>query len=367
MKLSCSSQQLYAGLQMVGSISATASTNPILQAVKIETVKEGLLLSVTDLEVGIQYLIPEVEVVSPGKAVIPEERIAGVLKDWGEEKVQIEVEGTTSRISGKGCSIKLIGFDPEEFPVIPSFEEKDYFEIEGPGLAEMVRRTSFACASERLRHTMTGVLLAIEGSTAKMVATDGRRLAVAKQRISNPHKVKSNSIIPPKAAHQLPRLVAEEKEGVKVKLEEAHMLVKTSKALLCSQLLEGQYPDYTSAIPAENDKRLEIAPEVLAAAIRRVAFITTEERHVIRIGLKKDTLLVRTETPEVGEGSIELPVDYKGSELEIGFNPDFLLDGLKGIGKEPVKMEFKDPNSAAVLKGGQDYLYVAMPIRLTEA
>lgn len=367
MKLSCLSQNLYAGLQLVGNIAATASTNPILQAVKLETVQDGLMLSATDLEVGVQCIVSSVEVLSPGKAVIPGERIAGVLKDWGEEKVQIEVEGNTSRISGKGCAIKLIGFDPEEFPTIPSFEEKECFEMEGPGLAEMVRKTVFACASERLRHTMTGVLFTVEGSTAKMVATDGRRLAVAKQRISNPHKVKRSSIIPSKAANQIPRIVAEEKEGVKIKLEEAHILVKTNRALLCSQLLEGQYPDYTSAIPTENEKKLEIVPETLASAIRRVAFLTTEERHVIRIGLKKDTLLVRTETPEVGEGSIELPVDYKGGELEIGFNPDFLLDGLKGIGKEPVKMEFKDPNAATVLKVGQDYLYVVMPIRLTEA
>lgn len=366
MKLSCSSQKLYEGLQIVGNISATTSTNPLLQAVKMETVQEGLLLSATDLEVGVQYLVPSVEVILPGKAVVPEERLAGVLKDWGEEKVQLEVEGSTCCISGKRCAIKLLGFNPEEFPVIPIFEEKNCFEIEGLGFAEMVRKTVFACASERLRHTMTGVLLSIEGSTMKMVATDGRRLAIAKQKVSNPQKVKTNSIIPPKAAHQLPRIVSEEKELVKVKLDESHMMVKTSKALLCSQLLEGQYPDYTSAIPTENDKKLEIAPEGLAAAIRRVAFLTTEERHVIRIGLKEDTLLVKTETPEVGEGSIEIPVDYKGGELEMGFNPDFLLDGLRAAGKEVVRMEFKDPKVAAVLKGGQDYLYVVMPIRLTE-
>lgn len=366
MKIICSSKDLYEGLQVVGNIAVISSTKPILQAVKIETVGDKLELSTTDLEVGIRYLVESKEVVRPGSTVIPKDRLAGLLKEWSDDKVEIEVKGNASHISGKGCSFKLVGYAPEEFPTIPTFVEEKYFEMEPERAAEMVKKTVFASASERLRHTMTGVLLNVEGGTARMVATDGRRLAIAKERIQNAEKISASCIIPNKGVQQLPRIIGQGQEPIKVRIEETHMMVKTSRATLCSQLIEGQYPNYEEAVPKDCDKRLEMDAELLASALRRATFLTTEERHVVRLKLTSNRLTVSSETPEVGEGQIELEVNYSGGDLEIGFNPDFLLDALKALGRQPVKMEFKEPNTAAVLKAGQDYLYVVMPIRLTE-
>ncbi|MFQ5956646.1 MAG: DNA polymerase III subunit beta [Candidatus Brocadiales bacterium] len=367
MKVVCSGDKLYEGLQLVGNIIATSTTKPILQAVKLETAGKMLEISGTDLEVGIRYLVEPIEIVKPGKVVLPGNRVMGLFKEWPEGEVQLEVKDGTCHLTGKGCNFRLLGYDAEEFPTIPSFINKEYFEIGSEKIGEMVRKTVFACASERLRHTMTGMLLSVKGDEVKMVATDGRRMAYVKERIRNKEGVLYSGIVPSKGIHQLPRIAAQSKGPLKIRLEGTHMLAKTENATLCSQLIEGQYPNYEEAIPKEGGTRLELNTEEFAAAVRRAAFLTTEERHVIKVKLQKNRVTVRAETPDIGEGEIGIETNYSGSEMEVGFNPDFLLDALKAIGKDPVGITFKDPNTAVSLRVGQDYLYVIMPIRLSEA
>ncbi|MEE9558769.1 MAG: hypothetical protein V3V94_04710, partial [Candidatus Brocadiales bacterium] len=145
-----------------------------------------------------------------------------------------------------------------------------------------------------------------------------------------------------------------------------YMMVKTDNAMLYSQLIEGQYPNYEDVIPKEAGEKVIIDSSVLAAAVRRVAFLTTEERHVVRLKFQKGSVVVSAETPEVGEGEIGLDTEYTGKDVELGINPDFLLDALKALGDVKVKFAFKDGNTAVTLKVGRDYVYVLMPIRLSE-
>ncbi|MFQ5862727.1 MAG: DNA polymerase III subunit beta [Candidatus Brocadiales bacterium] len=367
MKVVCSGNSLHEGLQLVGNIIATSTTKPILQAVKLETMENRLEISGTDLEVGMRYLIETTKVVEPGRVVLPGSRMMGLLREWPGGEIQLEVQGNSCRLSGRGCNFRLLGCAVEEFPTIPSFTEGKHFEMDSEKLGEMVKKTVFACASERLRHTLTGVLLSVKGGRAEMVATDGRRMAYIREKVSNKGGVSCSGIVPSKGIQQLPRIAAQTKGPVKIQLEETHMVAKTENATLCSQLIEGQYPNYREAIPKEDGERLELNAEELATAVRRAAFLTTEERHLVRVKLQKDRVSVCAETPDVGEGEIGIEASYDGREMEVGFNPDFLLDALKAVGKDPVKLMFKDPNTAATLRVGQDYLYVIMPVRLSEA
>lgn len=367
MKVQCLSDKLCEGLQLISNVVTSSTTKPILQAVKLETVGDMLEISGTDLEVGIRYLVEPKKIIKPGTIVLPGDRIMGLFRDWPEGEVLLDAQGNSCHISGKGCNFKLLGFDPGEFPTIPSFTAEKYFEMDLEKIGEMVKRTAFACASERLRHTMTGVLLSIEGETVKMVATDGRRMAYARERASNKEGVSRTSIVPSKGIQQLPRIASQSTGRVKIRLEETHMVAKTDNATLYSQLIEGQYPNYEEAIPKEDNEKLEIEADVLAGAVRRAAFLTTEEKRVVRLKLQKNRVTVCAETPDVGEGEVGLDVSYGGKEMEIGLNPDFLLDALKVIGKQSVKLSFKDPSTAATLRLGKDYLYVLMPIRLSGA
>lgn len=367
MKILCSGNKLYEGLQLVGSVVTVSSAKPILQAVKLEVLDDKLEISGTDLEVGMKCLIDVEEVMKPGKAVLPGNRMMGLFREWSEGKVLLEVQGNSCRISGGGGNFKLLGYDPNEFPTIPDFTAEGHFEIDAGLLGEMVRKTAFACASERLRHTMTGVLLEVKGDVAKMVATDGRRMAYIKEKVISKDKGSHSGIVPSKGIQQLPKIAAYAPGQVKVRVEETHMVAKTEGVTLCSQLIEGQYPNYEEAIPKEDGEKLELDVEILGGAIRRAALLTTEERHVIRMRFQRGKVVVSAETPDIGKGEIEIEAAYEGKEMEIGLNPDFLLDALKAVGKGPVKFAFKDPNTAATMRAGKDYLYILMPIRLSEA
>src|SRR3989338_9033332 len=301
MKLSCQRAVLMEGLQLVSHVTAVTTTKPILQAVKIEVTENKAILEATDLEVGVRYLLEPVEVQEKGIVVLQEGRFAELLREWPEEQVCMETKGTTCRISGRGGEFKMVGYDPKEFPTIPAGVEKGAMEIEAEELVEMIRKVAFACASERARHTMTGVLFQVEAGILRMVATDGRRLAYIREKKGGGGREPMEGIIPRKVIEQLAR-IAERQEGkIRLKMEETHLLAGSDRATLCAQLIEGQYPNYKEAIPANNDKRAEVDVEILAGAIRRASILTTEERRLVRLGLRKGRISVEVETPEVGE------------------------------------------------------------------
>jgi DNA polymerase-3 subunit beta len=367
MKISCKKHALLEGLQLLGHVTAGTTTKPILQAIKMEAIENRLILEATDLEVGIRYEIESVEVEEKGTVVLHGGRIAELLREWPEEEVNMELKGKGCSLSGEGGTFKVSGYDPEEFPTIPVFKEEGSIEVEAADLADMVRKVAFACATERVRHTMTGVLFQMEGGGLKMVATDGRRLACVKGKKGEEGRKEMEGIVPRKGVEQMARIAGQEEGKIKIKIGETHLHAKSNRATLCTQLIEGQYPNYKEAIPGDTDKKVEIDVETLASAIRRATVLTTEERRLVKLKLQKGKLSVEAETPEVGEAKVDVGVSYSGASFEVGFNPLFLLDALKAIGKGEIKMEFKEPTSATVIRSGQDFLYVVMPIRLTEA
>ncbi len=366
MKLSCQKTLFLEGLQLLGHVTTGTTTKPILQAIKLEVQRNKAVLEATDLEVGVRYLLEPVEVQETGAVVVQEKRLAELLREWPEEKISMEVKGSMCLLSGKGGVFKMAGYDPKEFPTIPVFPEEGGISLEAKEVVEMIKKVVFACATERVRHTMTGVLFQVEAGAIKMIATDGRRLASARERKGESGRPQVEGIVPRKGIEQLARIGEQHGGKIEIKMEETHFLARSSRATLCAQLIEGQYPNYKEAIPKDNDKKVEVGAEVLAAALRRAAVLTTEERRLVKLGLQKGRVTIEAETPEVGEAKVDIDVDYKGEGLELGFNPDFLLDALKAIGKGTVQMEFKEPTTAAVMKSGPDFIYVVMPIRLAE-
>ena len=366
MKLSCQKSTMLSSLQLLGPVTAGTTTKPILKAVKLEAIDDKAVLEATDLEVGVRCLVEPVEVQEAGTVVLQEGRLTELLREWPEEKICMETRGSMCLLSGKGGVFKMAGYDPEEFPVIPTFSDEGSVEVSADELEGMIKKVVFACASERVRHTMTGVLFREEGGELRMVATDGRRLAFARGKKSGGGKTTMDGIVPRRGVELLSRIATHQEGNVLLKMDGTHLLAKSGKATLCSQLIEGQYPNYEEAVPKDNDKKVEADAEGLAAAIRRATILTTAERHLIKLKLQKGMIVVEAETPEVGEAMVDVEVKYSGEDLEIGFNPDFLLDALKAIEKGTVQLEFKGPATAAIMKRSHDFLYVVMPIRLAE-
>ncbi len=197
-----------------------------------------------------------------------------------------------------------------------------------------------------------------------MVSLDGRRLSEVKKKIENPHGISKNCIIPIKGILQMQRIAGEQEGLVKIRIEERRIFVKTKNSTLCSLLLEGQYPNYAEAIPTNLDKKVNMDRSAFTSAIRRVSIMTTEEYKLIKFKFSGETLEIKCSSPDVGESKTTIPVEYSGEELEIGLNPEFLLDFLKNVDSECITLKLKDKGTAGVFNVGTGCTYVVMPMSL---
>ena len=366
MKIKCNKDAIKKGFHAVESVISGTNINPMLQNVKIVAKGKTLELSTTDLEVSVSYTVGVVEVIKPGKMVGPENKIASIVKEWSEDNIEITEEDKKCIIEGENSYFKILCLDPEEFPTIPKFVNEEYIETDKDILTEMIKKTSFIILGDKTRFGTNGVFLDISGKHIKMVANDGRRLAEVKKKIKNPEGITGSCIIPIKGVLQILRIISEQEGTVKLRVEEKRILVKTKNATLCSQLLEGQYPKYEEVIPSNLDKHASLDRNEFITAIRRGSIMTTDEYKLLKFKFAGKTLEISCTSPDVGEAKTIVPVEYSGKKLEIGLNPDFVLDFLKNVSTEDVKLDMKDPGTAGVFKAGGGCTYVIMPMNLGE-
>lgn len=365
MKIKCNKETIKKGFHKVESVISGSNINPILQNVRIIAKDNSLELSTTDLEVSVSYSVDSVDVIEPGKLVGPETKIASIIKEWSEELIELAEENRKCVIKGKDNYFKILCTDPEEFPNIPQFIDEDYIDIDKDSLSDMIKKTAFIILGDKTRYGTNGVFLDISGDTVKMVANDGRRLGEVKKKINNPNGISASCVIPVKGISQMLRIISEE-DTVKLRVEEKRILLKTKNSTLCSQLLEVQYPKYEDVIPSNLDKRAEINSYEFTSAVRRGSVMTTEEYKLLKFRFSGDTLEIRCVTPDVGESRIVIPIKYSGEELEIGLNPEFLLDFLKNVDEEEVTLELRNSGTAGVFKVVGGCTYAVMPMSLEE-
>jgi len=197
-----------------------------------------------------------------------------------------------------------------------------------------------------------------------MVASDGKRMAYIRSRSSGRGEGQKDVrvIVPTKTMNLLEKVLREEDEQVALSVEETQIKLKTSRAVIWSRIIEGQFPDYESVVPANTDKKVVAGREALHAAVRKAALMTADKARAVKFSLGKGRLVLFTRAQDVGEAKVEIPVDYKGEEMDIVFNPDYVADYLKVVTDENVELHLKDKASAGVFRAGKDYQYVLMPL-----
>ncbi|ODS32889.1 MAG: DNA polymerase III beta subunit [Candidatus Scalindua rubra] len=364
MKIKCKKENIKKGFQIIESVVSGSTINPILQNVKIIAKDNTLELSATDLEISVNHVIESVEVMEPGEIVGPELKIASIVKEWNDEHMEITGDDLKCVMKGKDNYFKILCSDKKEFPVIPQFVNEDYVKVDKTVLIDMMKKTAFIILGERARYGSNGVFLDIDGNQAKMVANDGRRLAEVKRKIDNPSGMAKNCIIPIKGILQMQRVMSDQDGVVKVRIEEKRILVKTKSSTVCSQLIEGQYPKYEEVIPSNLDKKAILDKQIFSSAVRRGAVMTTDEYKLLKFKFSGKTLELECISPDVGESKVVVPVEYAGGELEIGLNPEFILDFLKTVDTDEIKFELKDQSTAGVFKTAGGCIYVVMPMNL---
>jgi DNA polymerase-3 subunit beta len=352
---------------VAGNVVATRTPKPALQCVKLAATGNELTVSATDLEVAIRYRDNQVEVSEPGELLAPADKLRDIVRESVDDTLSIESAAEMAQVKGQDSVFRIYTQPLDTFPPIPDYDGEADFEVVGGQLKQLIGQTIFAAAKESTRYAFNGVLLNVKAKQLSLVSTDGRRLAEARGELVSSKKTDKDilrAIVPVKALSLIERLIDDPEETVAFQVRENQITVHTPTAALTSTLIEGQFPPYEDVIPRDADKKMTASTTDFLSAIRRAALLTTEESKGVRLQFTKKGLVLSSQSPGAGEATINFACKYEGADLEIGFNPLFLVEALKVVDSEEISFELSAANQPGLLKGGPNFQYVIMPVNL---
>ncbi len=362
MHIKISKENLFSTIQTVQNIVSTKVTLPILSNILVESKNDKLKINATDLDIGISCELP-VEILEEGAITIPAKRFSDIIREMPAGDILVHTKKNNHiDVEGNQCRFKLIGLPPDEFPKFPEFKDKEVIQIEQSILKEMLRLTSFSVSHEESRYVLNGVLLEISNNIIKIVATDGRRLAKIEKKLEHSIKKDVKVIIPIKAVQEINRNLKDE-GNVSFIVGANQVLFDIDGVLIATRIIEGDFPDYNQVIPEESNLKITVNTQELLSAIRRANLLTTQDFQAIKFEIFKDKMVISKMTPDIGESREEISIEYGGAETVVGFNPHFLIDFLKNINDESIKIEFLGVDKPAVVRM-EDYLYLVLPMRI---
>jgi DNA polymerase-3 subunit beta len=367
MKVNFNRGALGEALGLLTSIVPARTPKPILRCVQITADEKEVRICATDLEIGINYLVSEVQINEAGEIVVPADHLAAIVRESADDILSLEATKGTCEIRGSDSHFTIYGQEPGQYPTVPSFEGNAEMEIALDELQEGIEQCLFATAKESTRYAINGILWEIKGKKLSLIATDGRRLARSRVNLASaPGKriATAKIIIPAKTMALLDRISSGDKETVAFKLVDNQMLISCADVVISSNLVEGNFPKYEDIIPSDYDKKLTLSTEAVLSAVRRSALLTSEESRGIKLSIGKDSLVFSGRAPETGDAQINMPIEYKAEPIEIGFSPQFLIDVLRVIKAPEFELELGQSDRPGLIKSGKDFLYVLMPINL---
>lgn len=368
MKFSVTKENLLEGLQKTQNVVSTRTTLPVLSNVLIETTDAGIRLSTTDMDVALRCDVPAI-VEKPGATTLPARRLLTIVRELPSSDIQIETDSKNISAIRSGQSFfKIFGLAAEEFPPFPSSKDARTISLKQSVLKDGLRKTSYAISMDETRYVLNGILFSFKESALKLVATDGRRLALFEEAIDAElaGKLDIDFIVPTKAINELQRLLGDEGD-MTLAVSENLVSFELNGSLLISKLVDGNYPNYKQVIPATEDVKEIIAldRDAFLTCVRRVSLLSSDKTSSIRLSFTKNNVEVSSNTPEVGEAKESIAVAYRGRDFSIAFNPDYLMDPLKALPNDEVSLRLIDEMSPGVIEIGGGFLYVLMPMRVS--
>lgn len=370
MRLTISREKLQEGLAAVTASIPAKTTLPVLANILLETTERGIKLSGTDLDIAVSTEVAA-DIESPGAVTIPAKKLGEIARELPPSTVKIASVGEQRITLECGRSrFKLFGLPRDEFPTFPSVDFSNSWRIKSGDLQKLISHTAFAVSTEESRPILNGVLWELRPDRMAMVATNGHRLARMEISGELNADLSYDLIIPPKALEQVRRLFPAEEE-LEVARGENHIGFRSPFTSVFSRLIEGPYPNYELVIPRDNDRTAVADKIALTSALKRMSVVASDQTHRIRLSFNSGMLKFSVQTPDLGEAQDELPIRYLGDQLDIGFNASYLLEILRYIPTDEVKLTFKAPERAATLEpeswsDSASYLCLVMPLRLVD-
>lgn len=365
MKLAVTKDALLEGLLRTQNVVSNRPTLPILTNALLEATEEGLWITTTDLEVGIRCRV-DARVEKTGSTTIPARKLVSIIRELPSAEIILEVDSKNAASIRCGASFfKVFGLPKEEFPAFPEFQDPKTLSIRQSELKDGLRKTSYAISNDEARYVLNGILFSLFDNKLTLVATDGRRLALFDSDLEFPKSDERDFILPTKAVTELQRLLGDDGD---VRISGSVNLVsfELNGAKLVSKLVDGNYPNYRQVIPGEAKERITLEREALYNCVRRVSILSSDKTSSVRLNFSKNVLDITANTPEVGEAKESMSINYKGRDISIAFNPEFLMDPLRNLPNEEIYLELIDEMSPGVIKISTPFLYVIMPMRVSQ-
>ena len=367
MKVKFNKEALQEALTLVTSIVPSRTPKPILQCLRISTQDDVVKICATDLEAGITCLVSQVEIEQAGDIVVPAEKIASIVRESLDEVIELEAAEATVHIKGADSHYTIFGHEPSQYPAVAGFQGQAGIEVKLAQLQEAIEQCVFAAARESTRYALNGVLWEVKGKKLTLVATDGRRLAksiVSLDVVTSDKLPDGRIIIPAKAMSLLDKISGEKGAKVSANFVDNQIVLACGGVVISSNLVEGNFPKYEDIIPTDCENKVSLSTDATLSAVHRAALLANQDSKGIKLSLDKDSLVFSSRTPETGNAQVDMTVEYSGASMEIGFNPQFLIDALRVIKADKFDLELGDPDRPGLIKSGNNFLYIVMPVNL---
>lgn len=368
MKIKCDRSTLTNGFSVAALCAPKGSPKPILRNVKIVADGDGLVLSATDMEIGVEVAVSGVDVIRSGAILANAALLGSILRESSDDFLTIESDETGTVVRGERSVYKLQCENPDEFPAVSNPIGESYHEIKAGLLKELFQRTVFATDTESSRYALGGVLLEFQHDKLTAIATDGRRLAVMEGPASSVGEKGGEShvstIIPARAIQLLLRVVGNGSGPVQISASENNLVARIGDTTVMTRLVEGRFPKWRDIIPTNRGGvEVESAVGSLYSTLRQASIVSSQESRGLSFEFSDGTLAISGSTAEIGTSRAELPIAYEGNAISISMDHRFVADFLKVLDSSAcMSMDVLNTDSPVVFKTGDGYLYLVMPL-----
>ncbi len=370
MEFTINKNELVRELSLSQGVVEKKTTIPILSNVLIEAADGRIVLTATDLELGIRCSCPA-QVKKPGAGTIPAKKLLDYVRLLPDSEVQFKLQDNNwaTLVCGRSRT-KIAGMSRESFPELPTMPT-ELAQIPIRAVASMISKTIFSISTEESRFTLNGALLIVKDSGLIMVATDGHRLAMVESPMQIPIASQYRALLPRKAMGEILKLAQDASDDLMLHFsgDDNHLFFQVGERLLLSRKLTGNFPDFERVLPKDQPHAISLERDEFRSAIERVAQFSDERSRAVRLSFTPGEVKIHSSLSETGESEESIPAMYEGPVVEIGFNAQYLLEFLRAVQESTVTFHFKDANSAGEMRPGGDsslytYRYVVMPMRI---
>lgn len=376
MKFTIQKRPLVETLAHVSIAVSTKTTIPILTGIKIAINDTRCTLTASDSDISIKADIPievegneQITVIESGSVVLPARYFFDIVRKLPGDMIELEVDEQYVTVIQSGQSrFQLNGMDPDEFPRLPDLQQSGLFSLSSRLLKTMIRQTSFAVSTSETRPVLTGVEWVLTDETLRFIATDSHRLAKREAKVEMAEgPAIGQVVVPGRSLNDLNKILVDDDRLVDIVLTENQLLVKTDHVLFYSRLLDGNYPDTSRIIPQSSKMAMELKTAQFLNAIDRASLLTKDgKNNVVKLIIDEEKLEITANSPEVGKVSEIVPLsEFTGEPLKISFNAKYMIDALRALDSERIRVEFTGAMAPFIIQSTDDdqILYLILPVR----